>query len=72
MKNSAFFISINITISRYPREKLCCIIKNSSKKKKMAFHRPNLEVKNVFYAYTNRCISIHLNVYKYLVYTFTL
>lgn len=37
MKNSAFFISINITISRYPREKLCCIIKNSSKKKKKVF-----------------------------------
>lgn len=34
MKNSAFFISINITISKYPREKLCCIIKNSSSKKK--------------------------------------
>ena len=47
-------------------------VENSSKKKKMAFHRPNLEVKNVFYAYTNRCISVHLNVYKYLVYTFTL
>lgn len=34
MKNSAFFISINITISKYPREELCCIIKNSSSKKK--------------------------------------
>ena len=48
-------------------------VENSSKKKKkMAFHRPNLEVKNVFYTYTNRCISVHVNVYKYLVYTFIL